>query len=245
MPRIKGKQDCQDWNREGQIPTRNSPDCQVAHPIHDEKEQAGENDLGQERHAPMMALNSENGKPVALDQELARHGALLMRERYGQGKGVHAWAPYMAGKSRTFQPGDFLAINVTELICPRQLVAVKLRTQNSEARGIIAVYLGLCIDGIHGDAIALCDPQPFEPTPDRLNTWTIPLADLSYVIGIVGVASLAKPYRKLGPHKFKGWERRAVESWEEHLLAVPLPAMRGDFFMEILPATVGSNGSIH
>ncbi|HEY7766148.1 MAG TPA: hypothetical protein VIB38_14250 [Aestuariivirgaceae bacterium] len=88
-------------------------------------------------------------------------------------------------------------------------------------------------------------PQAFKATPDRINTWTIPLADLSYIVGIVGVASVAKPYRKLGRHKFRGWERQAVESWEEQLLAVPLPALRGDYFMEALPPTAPGNRRIH
>jgi hypothetical protein len=241
MPRCNKPKNYQNGDPKGQgVKSMDTPDGEHTHPIHDEKEQGDEDDFVQERHVAMMALNIQDSKSAALDNEIARQGAILMRDLYGQLKGVHAWASYFSGPSRTFQPGDFLAVNVTAPIWPRQVVGWKLKTVSAESRGTIAVYLGM-----QSDAVALCDPQAFEPTLDRINTWTIPLADLSHIVEIVGVASPARAYRKLSRHKFKGWERRAVERWERYLLAIPLPAMRGDYLMEFLPAMASSNGSIH
>jgi hypothetical protein len=179
-----------------------------------------------------LGLHQEADEVLSALQTKKRADAVLMADRYAWNKDIHIWSPFLELDSPDFEPGDMVALNTTQPILPRQLAAFGAAGADLD---LLAVYLGLTSD----DAAVFFDPG----APDRSLPLSYPLGDLTHLEGVVGVASLCKPYRGLDSYSFRTAQLPTVEAWETDLLKIPVAAFdRGGLVRFPLPL---QNGSVH
>jgi hypothetical protein len=215
MPSCNKAQDCQNGKPKSQgIKPSHSPERKLRHPIHHEKEQAGENDFCEDRHPPIMDPTEASRKAVAAV--------------YSWRKDIDDWMSYVGGDSYGFgTSGDLLAVSKQGVVKPRQLAIIK---RKGDQHGMVCIYLGGIFpdeDDVSTGCALFCDFRACDGS-DELPSVTIPFVEFQFIARVLGTASVDKPWRSLERWKLPKREREMIKRIEATLQPVVSPIQAFD-----------------